>query len=99
MKVREIFVLPNHIAFVNIEKHCVAKDGHDEENQHEQYKDVKERVHRHYNGLKQRLQTLVFTSESEYASDSQHAQNSGQLGTHCKDLAASRVFLTTIRLW
>ena len=42
MKVCEILVIIDYIAFLNIQEKGVTEHCHDEENEHEQYEDVDE---------------------------------------------------------
>ena len=64
MEVGEVFVLADYVALGHLEEHGVAQNSHDEEDQHEQDKDVEEGVDRHHDCFEQRLEALVLAGKT-----------------------------------
>lgn len=44
MEVGKVLKVVDYIAFVDLVEHCVAQDGHDEEDEHQEDEDVEQRV-------------------------------------------------------
>ena len=44
MEIVKVLVVVDDITLINVEEHCVAQDGKDEENEHEKNENIQERV-------------------------------------------------------
>ena len=82
MEVVEVFELIDGIALRYIVEHCVAQDSADEENEHEQDKDVEKRADRHHDRLQKALEILSLASQAKHTTDAQDAKHTSELRTH-----------------
>ena len=87
MEVREVFPLVDHLALSHLVEERVAQHSHDEKDEHEQNEDVDQRRHGHLDRFQEGLEALVLAGQTKHSADSEHAENSCELGTHGENLA------------